>query len=78
MLTAQKLFEFPSERGAKAAARAVSVELKNTYEKRSRTSIDTNKNVVLLKIVASDENGLNASLQAYSRALGLCMEISLY
>ncbi|HLC79347.1 MAG TPA: KEOPS complex subunit Pcc1 [archaeon] len=77
MVLAQKSFEFPSEFAAKCACRSIGVELKNTYEKRSKTRIQTNKNVVLLKIDASDEFAANASLHSYSHLLGLCREISL-
>ena len=67
---------FPDAVKAGLAARAVSPELENSYEKRSRTSINTNKNVVSLKVIASDESALKASMHSYMRLLGLCLKLS--
>jgi len=72
----EKQIVFPNDESANAAVKAVSVELINKYEKRSKTTIKTNKNVVLLKIVAQDDSALRASLNTYERLLGLCKEIS--
>ena len=67
---------FPDAIKARAAAKAVSPELRNSYEKRSKTSINANKNVVSLKVIASDESALKASMSSYSRLLGLCLKLS--
>ena len=75
MLSFENKFDFLSEKAAKAAAAAVSVELSNTFEKRSKAQIHTNKNVVLLKIVAQDESALNASKGFYSRLFVLCQRL---
>ena len=72
----EKQIVFPDDESADAAVKAVSVELTNKFEKRSKTTIKTNKNVVLLKIVAQDDSALRASLNTYERLLGLCKEIS--
>ncbi len=77
MFSSEKRFEFKTEQDAAAACRAVSVELKNTFEKRSTSSIQTNKNVVLLKVLAEDELALGASVGFYSRLLMLCNELVL-
>ena len=76
MPSAERAFGFGSVEAANAASRAVSVEFKNSFERRSKSSIQTNKNVVLLKVVSEDEAALNASLAHYSRLFGLCMGIS--
>ena len=76
MIEIEKQIIFPNDESAIAAVKAVSVELTNKYEKRSKTTIKTNKNVVLLKIVAQDDSALKASLNTYERLLGLCKEIS--
>ena len=76
MSETEKQIVFSNDESAKAAVRAVSVELTNNYEKRSKTTITTNKNVVSLKIVAQDDSALKASLNTYERLLGLCKEIS--
>ena len=67
---------FPDEHSAESVAKAVSVELNNLFEKRSKTTITTNKNVVLLKINAEDDSALKASLSSYSRLIELCKGIS--
>ena len=76
MIEIEKQIIFPNAESAIAAVKAVSVELINKYEKRSKTTIKTNKNVVLLKVVAQDDSALKASLNTYERLLGLCKEIS--
>ena len=68
---------FPSAKTAELALKAVSRELANVFEKRSKTSIKTNKNLVLLKIVSRDEPALRASAFAYTRLLGLCRDLSI-
>ena len=77
MLSAEKQFIFDSEKAASCAAKAVRMEFGRAHEKRAFPSIDTNKNVVLLRIVARDEVALKASLGSYSRLLGLCADFSL-
>lgn len=77
MLSAEKQFIFYSEKAALCAAKAVRMEFGRAHEKRAFPSIDTNKNVVLLRIVARDEAALKASLGSYSRLLGLCADFSL-
>ncbi len=77
MPSLETFFQFQTEAEAQAAAKAVSPELTNTFEKRSRAGMHTNKNVVSLKIVAQDETALRASQGFYSRLFGLCREISL-
>jgi len=72
----EKQFEFPDEETADAVCRAVSVELDNKFQKRSKTTINTNKNVVLLKISAEDESAMKASEFTFTRLLELCKEIS--
>ncbi|MCR4335426.1 MAG: KEOPS complex subunit Pcc1 [archaeon] len=69
-------FEFPDEGTANAVCRAVSVELNTEFQKRSKTTINTNKNVVLLKISAEDESALKASEFTFTRLLELCKEVS--
>ncbi|MCR4369322.1 MAG: KEOPS complex subunit Pcc1 [archaeon] len=72
----EKRFEFPDEQSAIFARRAVLAETGKGFEKRSKTGITTNKNVVLLKITASDDSALKASLNSYSRLLGLCKRLA--
>jgi len=67
---------FSDEKSAESAVKAVSVELNNLFEKRSKTTITTNKNVVSLKIDAEDDSSLKASLSSYSRLIELCKKIS--
>ncbi len=69
--------EFPNEESAQASAKAISVELDNKFEKRAKTNIKTNKNIVLLKVNAKDETAMKASMSSYTRLLKLCLEISL-
>ena len=75
MLSKEKQIEFPNEKIAQAAVKAVSVELDNEFEKRSKTTITSNKNVILLKIVAEDESALKASLYSYERMIMLCKKL---
>ncbi|HLC92494.1 MAG TPA: KEOPS complex subunit Pcc1 [archaeon] len=75
MPSLEKEFIFTSPFFALAVQKAVSVELDNTFERRAKSSIHTNKNVVLLKVVAEDESALAASLGFYSRLFGLCSDI---
>ncbi len=72
----EKQFEFHDEETAKAAYQAVSVELNNEFQKRSKTTINTNKNVILLKISAEDESAMKASEFTFTRLLELCKEVS--
>ncbi|PIN85407.1 MAG: hypothetical protein COV47_02280 [Candidatus Diapherotrites archaeon CG11_big_fil_rev_8_21_14_0_20_37_9] len=69
MLSKEVQIVFPSELLAKIASKAVSPELSNTFEKRSKTAINTNKNVVSLKVIASDETALKASFNSYRKLL---------
>ncbi|HZX19913.1 MAG TPA: KEOPS complex subunit Pcc1 [archaeon] len=71
-----KEFVFPSEAKAIAVARAILPELNKSYQKRSKTLIKTNKNVVLLKIVAEDEHSLRASLTSFKGLLELGKNVS--
>lgn len=75
--SAEKEFDFPNSRFAKAALGALRPELGRDFEKRSKVSIETNKNIVLLKIVADDGWALNASLHSHTRLLELCNGISM-
>jgi len=76
MFSKEKPLEFPDENTAKKAVKAISVELDNEFEKRSKTAIKSNKNVVLLKIVAEDQSALKASLYSYERMIVLCKELA--
>ena len=67
---------FPNEAIASAVARAIIPELNKSYQKRSKTVIKTNKNVVLLKIVAEDEHSLRASLTSFRGLLELGKNVS--
>lgn len=76
MLSAEKRFKFQSEKTARAAAKAVSVELGNRFERRAKTTINTNKNLVLLRVVAEDRQALNASLNSFERLILMCRELA--
>ena len=76
VFSAQKQFEFPSEKAASLAVRALSPELENASGWRAKASINTNKNLVLLKVVAKDKQAMDASVDSFSRLLGMCREIS--
>lgn len=67
----EEQFVFLSEKLAEIAQRAVLQELDNSYEKRSKAEITTNKNVVLLKITADDGHAKLASYHSYKRLLEL-------
>lgn len=76
MFKAEREFEFSGEATAVAALRSLEPELGKAFEKRSKTSIKNNKNIVSLKITAEDEQALKASLYSYSRLIGLCQSLS--
>ena len=68
---------FSDIKSAVCAEKALRPELGKAFEKRSKTSIQSNKNVVSLKIIASDASALNASKSSFERLLLLCKRISL-
>ena len=75
-MQAEKQFVFPSEETARMAVKAVFVELEGGFEKRSKTGIKSNKNVVFLKVNAEDETALKASVFTFTRLLELCKEVA--
>ncbi len=77
MPSAQKEFGFPSAATALACASALSNALGKGFEKRARTAINTNKNLVLLRVVAEDRQAIRASLGSFSRLIAMCREIAL-
>ncbi|GEM_PF-6975440 len=72
----EKEFEFPSNAAALAAKKALSAELGKGFEKRAASTINTNKNLVLLRVVAEDGRALGASLGSFSRMIVMCREIA--
>ena len=77
MESEEKRFVFPSGESAASAVKAVFPELGKKFERRSKTAINSNKNVVSLKIVAEDKSALKSSLGSYSRLIGLCKSVSV-
>lgn len=75
-LAAEKKFSFPSATAAQSAAKAIKPELAKPFGHRAKAGIHTNKNLVLLRIVAKDSQALNASLGSFSRLLSMCREIA--
>jgi len=68
---------FPSEKEAEIALKAISVEKMSAVEKRSQTSMQTNKNFLTLKISAGDATALKASLNSYIKLISLVNELSI-
>ncbi len=58
---------FETEKKARVSFEAVSLETGQKHEKRSKTTMDINKNVVLVKIIAMDASALKASLNSYAK-----------
>lgn len=69
-----KLF-FPGEKEARMLLSAVSPEIGNKFERRSRTKMNINKNVLSLKIDALDLTALRASANSYLRFIALCSSL---
>lgn len=67
---------FVDEKKAQAAFLAVSAETGQKHEKRSKTLMNINKNVVLLKIIALDAPALKASVNSYLKLLLLSEKLS--
>ena len=76
MPSEQKEFEFPSAQAAGACAKSLSNDLGKAFEKRAKSAINTNKNLVLLKVVAEDEQALRASIGSFSRLIAMCGKIA--
>lgn len=51
---------------------AISPELSSAHEKRSKTTMNINKNVLSLEINASDLTALKASFNSYMKLIILC------
>ena len=68
-------FAFPNAEMASLAVKAIRPEMNKSFERRSKASIKTNKNVVLLKILAKDEHAVKASVSSYARLFGLVEKI---
>lgn len=66
-----KLF-YPSSQQPGIIVDSILPELKGKFEKRSRTDINSNKNVLSLKIYARDITALKASVNSYMRLIILC------
>ena len=67
---------FSDEKTALAATRSVAVELGERHERRSVAQINTNKNIVLLKISALDKGALKASMNSYLKLLVFSQSLS--
>ncbi len=77
MLSSEKSFTFNSENAALCAYNAVLPEINRLSGWRSKAQMHTNKNVVSLKVLSEDGPALKASVNSYSRLLGLCEKVSL-
>lgn len=66
---------FDSDKKAAIAFNSVEPETGQKFEKRSKTVVDINKNVVLLKISAMDSKALKASLNSYLKLFLLSEKI---
>ena len=60
---------FPTEKEAKIIFRSISPEFHGKHEKRARTAMDINKNVLSLQIDATDATALKASLNSYMKLI---------
>ncbi len=69
-------FVFSSEKQAVVCCRAVSPELGNSFGKNTKIVMQTNKNVVLLKIIADNEKSFNALKRSYKRLFELCRRVT--
>jgi tRNA threonylcarbamoyladenosine modification (KEOPS) complex Pcc1 subunit len=68
-------FAFPDETCANFAVLALSPEFKRQFGQRSSVSIQSNKNIVKLRILANDKHALKASEHSCKRLLGLCLKL---
>jgi tRNA threonylcarbamoyladenosine modification (KEOPS) complex Pcc1 subunit len=62
-LTARLFFD--TQKKAKTVFNAVRIETGQKFEKRSKTSMNINKKVVCIKIIAKDSKALKASMNSY-------------
>jgi tRNA threonylcarbamoyladenosine modification (KEOPS) complex Pcc1 subunit len=68
-------FRFQNETCANFAVLALSPELNRRLGQRSSILIQSNKNIVKLKIFANDKHALKASEHSYKSLLGLCLKL---
>ena len=54
---------------------AIAPELNNVFERRGKTSIKANKNLLVMEIHAEDATALRASINAYLKLIWLAMKI---
>ena len=66
---------FSTEKEAGIIFRSISPELHGKHEKRATTDMSINKNIISLKIGASDATALKASLNSYMKLIILCSNI---
>ncbi len=69
------LLFLPSEKMAEIIFKAISPELESKFERRSKTLVDINKNVLSLAINAKDRNALKASFNNYMKLIILSYEL---
>ncbi|MFH1255709.1 MAG: KEOPS complex subunit Pcc1 [Candidatus Diapherotrites archaeon] len=68
-------FVFPSEKNAETALKAISIDKRDAVERRSKTSMQTNKNILTLKIKAGDPTALKASANSCIKLISLVGEL---
>ncbi|HIH16085.1 MAG TPA: hypothetical protein HA252_01635 [Candidatus Diapherotrites archaeon] len=69
--------EFPSRELAETAFKALKPEIGASHEKRSRTDVKVNKNILSLRVTAGDATALKASANSYLKSIELVSRIAL-
>ena len=67
--------ELPSPEAAETALKALKPEMGGVHEKRSKTDLRVNKNILLLSITAGDATALKASANSYLKSIELILRI---
>ena len=75
MLFEELSFGFESGEKARAAYEAVKPELNRPFERRSKTVMRSNKNVVSLKIIAEDQIAMMATRSSFERLFSALKKI---
>lgn len=64
--------EFPGQKTAKHIHDSLLVELGKGHERRSKTSVMVNNNILSLEIHSADKTAMKASINSYLKLIAMC------
>ena len=68
--------DFPEQRTAKHIKDSLLAELGHAHERRSKTSVRVNNNILSLEIHSADKTAMKASINSYLKLIAMCNSLT--